>query len=119
LLAYQTYTNKVKFSEVVLATQNVKIGVEVCAQTEGGFTNCTAGESGVPTNIATTTGLGRLDALSWTVTDNTAGLLTATAITGDGLDGEIFILNAEYAAGSVIWTEETGVAATCQAAGLC
>jgi type IV pilus assembly protein PilA len=120
LPAYQTYTNKAKFSEVVLATQSVKIGVEVCAQAEGGFTNCTEGLSGVPADIPTTEGLGRLDALSWAVTDNSAGLLTATAITGDGLTGEIFILNAEYtSAGSVIWTEETGAAATCQAAGLC
>ena len=34
--AYQTYTQKAKFTEVVLATAGVKAAVDVCAQTIGG-----------------------------------------------------------------------------------
>lgn len=33
LPAYQTYTNKAKFSEVVLASSNVKTAIEICGQT--------------------------------------------------------------------------------------
>ncbi len=42
LPAYQTYTKKAKFSEVVLAGSNVKSSVDVCFQTRGEYTlaNC-------------------------------------------------------------------------------
>jgi type IV pilus assembly protein PilA len=39
LPAYQTYTNKAKFSEVVLASSNVKTTVEICGQTRATTTN--------------------------------------------------------------------------------
>ena len=35
LPAYSTYTQKAKFSEVVVATNSVKSAIEVCYQTEG------------------------------------------------------------------------------------
>lgn len=116
LPAYQTYTNKAKFSEVVLATQNVKTAVEVCAQTEGGLSSCTEGANGVPSDI--TTGDGRLATLSWLPSSDTAGKLTATAVKTDGLDGETYILDATYnASGAVTWAEDA--TATCQTTGLC
>ncbi len=34
LPAYQTYTQKAQFSEVVLATSNIKTAVEICGQTK-------------------------------------------------------------------------------------
>ena len=42
LPAYQTYTKKAKFSEVVLAGSNVKSSVDVCFQTRGNYvlSNC-------------------------------------------------------------------------------
>ncbi len=42
LPAYQTYTKKAKFSEVVLAGSNVKSAVDVCFQTRGNYNlaNC-------------------------------------------------------------------------------
>ena len=42
LPAYQTYTKKAKFSEVVLAGSNVKTSVDVCYQTRGDYqlANC-------------------------------------------------------------------------------
>ena len=42
LPAYQTYTKKARFSEVVLGASNMKSAVDVCMQTrgEGIFANC-------------------------------------------------------------------------------
>ena len=39
LPAYQTYTKKAKFSEVVLGTAGIKTAVEICAQDRGDLTN--------------------------------------------------------------------------------
>ena len=38
--AYTQYTNKAKFSEVVLSTQALKTAVELCAQDLGTLTGC-------------------------------------------------------------------------------
>src|SRR5690554_2783518 len=46
LPAYQQYTQKAKFSEVVLATSAVKSAVEVCAQVSGDLANCTPDSAG-------------------------------------------------------------------------
>jgi len=110
LPAYQTYTNKAKFSEVVLATQNVKIAVEVCAQSEGDLATCVQGTNGVPADI--TTADGRLNGLTW---DAATGILTATAITGDGLAGETYIMTGTFANGKVTWLQS----GTCDGLGLC
>ncbi|WP_439836658.1 pilin [Aeromonas enteropelogenes] len=50
LPAYQTYTQKAKFSEVIAATGAVKTAVEVCTQTQDLSTaNCyTQGSYGIP-----------------------------------------------------------------------
>ena len=49
LPAYQTYTDKARFSEVVLAVSNVRSDIDVCYQTRGAgdLANCdTAAEVG-------------------------------------------------------------------------
>ena len=112
LPAYQTYTNKAKFSEVVLAAQNHKIAIEICAQTEGDLTACAASSNGVP---ADTSASGKINSVIWAVTDATNGVLTATAETGNGLAGETYIMTGVLGAGKMIWTPS----GTCEAAGLC
>lgn len=49
LPAYQQYTQKAKFSEVIIATAGVKSAIEVCGQTDGVLTNCLT-DSSVSTN---------------------------------------------------------------------
>lgn len=60
LPAYQTYTNKAKFSEVVLATSAVKSAVDICAQTANLTTTfkvaCIGGKNGVPADSTTADG---------------------------------------------------------------
>ncbi|GAB56410.1 fimbrial protein MS11-D1 [Glaciecola punicea ACAM 611] len=71
LPAYQGYTNKAKFSEVIIATAAAKSAVEVCVHTKGDKVDCDAGKNGIPAII---TALDSLTGL--TVVD---GKITATA----------------------------------------
>ena len=54
LPAYQSYTQKARFSELMSASSGAKSAVEVCFQTEGDVADCDAGSNGVPTNIGAT-----------------------------------------------------------------
>ena len=108
LPAYQTYTKKAKFTEVVLSTSAAKIAVEVCAQDQGAVANCTAGSNGVPADIALPAGyVASLTTL--------AGVITATAVNTNGLAGETYVMTPALAAGKVTWT----ISGTCLAATLC
>ena len=55
LPAYSTYTQKAKFSEVVVATNSVKSAIEVCYRTEGVITACDQADSGAVNTAATVT----------------------------------------------------------------
>ena len=123
--AYQTYTAKAKFSEVVLATAGVKTAVDVCAQTRGGptvdplTTNACDDNTdpGVTAALLQANGAGKGQYVG-SVT-YAGGVLTALAATGNGFDGtESYILNGVYADGAVKWTkDETN--STCSGKGYC
>lgn len=106
LPAYQTYTAKAKFTEVVLATSGLKIAVEMCAQNLATVTGCTDGSEG----IAAVAAAGNIASVT---TNN--GVITATAAAANGLAGETYILTPTLADGKVTWAK-TG---TCVAAGYC
>ncbi|MCC2616470.1 prepilin-type N-terminal cleavage/methylation domain-containing protein [Aestuariibacter halophilus] len=106
LPAYQTYTEKARFSEVVLATSGHKTAIEVCAQSTGALANCAPTTNGVPANIAAGAN-GELDSLTW---DQAAPLLTAT-----GDNGFTYTLTPNFQNGQVIWTD----GGTCKAEGIC
>lgn len=57
--AYQTYTNKAKFSEVVSATAPYKLAVELCFQEQGTLVaaSCANKIGGIPDVTAATAGL--------------------------------------------------------------
>ncbi|MFS0755557.1 prepilin-type N-terminal cleavage/methylation domain-containing protein [Noviherbaspirillum sp. 1P10PC] len=108
LPAYRDYTKRAKFSEVVLATAAAKIAVEICAQDLDTLTGCTGGSNQIPADITTASqNVGTMTTLN--------GLITATAINGNGLSGETYVLTPAYASGKVNWT----VGGTCRAANLC
>jgi type IV pilus assembly protein PilA len=117
--AYQTYTNKAKFSEVVSASAPYKLGVEICFQEQGTLlaANCTNALNGIPAVTAAIAG--RVAAGSGAVGGNGAltANITMTAIATDGLASQTYVLTGVAAAvGSpIIWTK-TG---TCIAAGYC
>jgi type IV pilus assembly protein PilA len=100
--AYQTYTLKAKFTEVVLATAGLKTQVELCAQDTGAVADCDAGKSGIPADISVAAGN-----IATVSTD--AGVITATARGTDtapfnGLTGQTYTLTPAFANGKVTWT---------------
>tara|TARA_B110000091_G_scaffold206193_1_gene242687 strand:+ start:418 stop:900 length:483 start_codon:yes stop_codon:yes gene_type:complete len=81
LPAYQSYTEKARFTEVTNSTAAAKTAVEICVQMGTALADCDGGANGVPANIvaaAGTTGVATLDGV---VTGTKA---TDSTITGAG-----------------------------------
>ena len=119
LPAYQTYTKKAKFSEVVLAASSVKNAIDVCYQTRG---------AGLPASIASNTAAcGDPTKAGVDLAGAAAGkhvksvtLTGAAVVTGLGestVDDATYILTptANASVGSLTW-EASG---TCIQKGLC
>ena len=110
LPAYQTYTKKAKFSEVVLAGSNVKSSVDVCFQTRGEYALA---------NCATFAQIGVI-AADLTVGTHVAGAVVGTGIitiTGAGtVDAQTYVLEATKSGNTLLWTDANS---SCIAAGLC
>lgn len=111
LPAYQTYTKRAKFSEVVTATTGVKSAVEICYQTEGSLDKCDPTDSGAVARAEADSTAGEyVDALS--VSDATAAI---TATGSADVDGETYIATPTPTGGTLTWA----ITGTCVAAGLC
>ena len=111
LPAYQTYTKKAKFSEVVLATSAHKIAIELCLQDQGAVgAACNAGSNGVPADITTASG----NVASVATTAGTQ-VVTATAIATNGLNSETYTMTPTLASGKVTWA----IGGSCLTASLC
>lgn len=104
--SYQNYTKKAKFTEVTQATAALKTAIEVCAQDQGGLANCTAGSNGVPADIGTA------GKYINSVVTGANGQITATAITGNGLNGETYILTPSFSATTGVSWVVTGTCLT-------
>ena len=107
LPAYQNYTMRAKFSEVVIATSGLKTAVEICAQDLNTVTGCTDGQNGPGWNIAAVGTAGNVNGIA-----TTNGTITATAITGNGLTGQTYIMVPTFANGRVTWGTGPGTCAT-------
>ncbi len=114
--SYQDYTKKARFTEVVNAAAPYKLAVEECAQdgsciTAGAIAGIASGAGGYPVFPPPT-----LPPNLAGLTVSGAGVITATASTNGGLNGETYILTPAYNANaSVTWT----VSGTCLGASLC
>ena len=118
LPAYQTYTAKAKFSEVVLATSGVKAAVEVCAQTDNGVAKCgIADDKQVAKAVSNSTGGDFVASL--TAPSASPLIITATGIVdgglGDGTTGYTYVLTGTYSSGAINWAKS----GTCEGAGIC
>ncbi|WP_088329957.1 prepilin-type N-terminal cleavage/methylation domain-containing protein [Lacimicrobium sp. SS2-24] len=107
LPAYQTYTKKAKFSEVMLATSAFKTAFEVSAQ--GGrlaaLADADAGTNGIPAAVGAS---GVVNSV--TMVD---GVITATGTAE--VDSVTYTLTPDGVTAPIQWTE----GGTCIAAGLC
>jgi type IV pilus assembly protein PilA len=111
LPAYQSYTLKARFTEVVQSTQGLKTGVELCVQ-DG---SCIDGAGTTIQNVAANSGpvpaLPAAAGVLASVAITAAGVITATATTTNGLNGQTYILTPTAAAGRVTWAV-TGTCST-------
>lgn len=112
LPAYQQYSDKAKYTEVVMASNALKSAVEVCAQVEGGLTSCSAGSNSVPANITVAEGI--VGGVAWATTSNTAGTITVTPVATGGIAAtDTYVLTAAYANGRVTWSDNCGTTQLC------
>lgn len=111
LPAYQTYTKKARFTEVVLAAATVRANIDTCFQGRGNYTisNCDTIEK-VSINASGVTNANNVNSIS--ITPVTA-LVTATG--EPSVDSATYTLLPTANNGTLIWT----ASGTCIAAGLC
>ena len=111
LPAYQTYTKKAKFSEVILAATPYKSAFEVAAQTGriSALTDADAGSNGMPDAITTGNGAGRVATVSMT-----DGVITATGTTE--VDEKTYVLTPLGVTAPIQWSDTDS---SCIATGLC
>ncbi|MCX7098431.1 MAG: prepilin-type N-terminal cleavage/methylation domain-containing protein [Methylococcales bacterium] len=116
--AYQTYTKKAKFSEVILAAEGRKAAVELCAR-DPAFAvigDCDALVFGIPANDATEVGaVASVSVLNGAITatgSNTAGK--------NDVDGATVVLTPVVEAnGQLTWTLSGAGASGCKTLGYC
>lgn len=111
--AYQTYTTKARYTEVVSAAAPLKLAVEMCYQSTGSLLNCTHGTNGVP---AATGASGQVT--SGTISGNTATAAVITmvpAATNGILAADDFVLTAGIVNNTIQWSKSGG----CVAKGYC
>ena len=109
---YQQYTKRGKFTEVLQATSALKTAIEICLQDQAGIlTACDPGVlgSGVPPNVGI---VGKY--VASVVSANS--VITATAVSNNGMAGEILTLSPLYSPTTgTQWT----MGGSCLAANLC
>ncbi len=110
LPAYQTYTQKAKFTEVVLATGPVKQAADLCGQIDGdiSLSSCVAA-AGMDSGASGTV----VASVVYTSTSGSLAKITATGTSDVG--SEDFILTGTLSNGQVTWAPS----GSCKSAGLC
>ncbi len=114
LPAYETYTNRTKFAEVVLATTPFKTAIEVAAQTRTAVAaDLDAATNGIPANVGASGVVA-----SVTVAD---GVITATstATLGDGSQSFTYILTPTLSGTNLAIPVQWSVGGTCVVQSYC
>ena len=119
--AYQTYTLKARFSEVVSAAAPYKLGVELCFQEQSTLAaaNCTNALGGIPAVTANADGVVAAGSGAITANGPLTATITMTATNTNGLNSQTYILTgtSQGVGRPVIWTKSA--ASSCIAAGIC
>jgi len=115
LPAYQSYTQKARFSEVVAAASPVKQAVDVCMQTgKGDLSDCT-----VPAGVLADAAAGsEVASVAWVTPEIR---VTSASTFGNGTEAFTYVLTAlDGNTDGIIdsWSEET-TPGTCVAKGIC
>ncbi|WP_372882108.1 prepilin-type N-terminal cleavage/methylation domain-containing protein [Psychromonas sp.] len=116
LPAYNTYTEKAKFSEVILATAPTKQAVDLCAQIDSSLASCgTQGANGIPD---APTASNFVNSVVLSNATSAAIRLTATS-QNIGSSARVYVLDGAYANGHVTWSHNKTEGDNCSEDGLC
>jgi len=100
LPAYNSYTAKAKFTEVVQSITGLKTQVELCAMELSTVTGCSDTESGSTYDIAALTTYGYVESVA---TED--GVILATAVSDEGLNSATYTgTPIRQSSGQVTWT---------------
>jgi type IV pilus assembly protein PilA len=98
LPAYQSYTEKARFTVMTNASSAAKTAVEICSQTIGTIVGCTDGGNGVPAAVAAAAGIAGVS-----TTDGVISVTPPTDATGTMI-GSTYALNpTRQASGAISW----------------
>jgi type IV pilus assembly protein PilA len=114
LPAYQTYTQRAKFSEVVLAATPAKTAVTICVTT--GSADCSALDDGSDGSTNGWANASLVDTVK-IAGDSAAPTITAASTSefGTGSESFDFVLTGTVANSAVTWVKS----GSCETAGLC
>ena len=122
LPAYQDYTKRARYTEVVSLTGGIKTAVELCTQEAGGaIALCGSGagalgDQGIRSAVAAAE-----DSALVTTATTAAGIITMTPTAANGIvAGDTYILEATVSAnGQISWTNDGATASGCIASNVC
>ncbi|GLS90949.1 pilin family protein [Psychromonas marina] len=117
LPAYQSYTQRAKFSEVILATGPVKTAVEICAQVDGTVDGCQGASAA---QITSGNGTGFVDTVLYGDGSTDIVTITAKASGGAGTDTYILLGTMNSTSKQVLWEiNPSSNEGSCVAGGSC
>jgi len=108
LPAYQSYTDKAKFTALKQTAGGAKVAVEICASTEGAVATCDGGANGIPADVTAAANV-----IGVTVA---AGVITIAAETGatGSMAGATYVMTPTVqASGQVVWADACTPATSC------
>ncbi len=108
LPAYQSYTDRAKFTALKQTAGGAKVAVEICASTEGAVATCTSALNGIPTNVVAAAGVIGVTVL--------AGVITIAAATDDtgSMAGATYTMTPTVqASGQVVWADVCNPLTSC------
>lgn len=122
---YQSYLNKTKFTEIVLATVPYKTAIASCALQEGIITNCVNGANGIAQNGIPPAINNPSNVHSYiksiivnSIDANHVQIVASSQHIGSDNISYTYILNGEYSSnGQIIWTKDES--SSCAKHGIC
>ena len=120
LPAYQDYTKRARYTEVINMSNGIKTAVELCAQEAGGDINvCDEGaEQGIDSAIAAAEANAAVNTV-----DVTDGVIEITPVAANGIaatDTYVLTPSVDAATGQISWSNNAaGAASGCIASNVC
>ncbi len=111
LPAYQDYTRKARYAEIVSAASGIKTAIEVCVQTD--VTNCTTSTPVVAAKNAAEN-LTSVTSIAFTGSTDAQPVIIVTPAAANGIEGtDTYTLTGTVANGGVTWAKTCATAALC------